>query len=78
MGEASTKSALADGTALDPLQHELPVEIVQAMNFSTHPCDNFYEYVCGNWIKNAGMCLVERKGFASMSVESSLPRVVCC
>jgi putative endopeptidase len=37
------------------LQTQLPDEVVAAMNFSTHPCDNFYEFVCGNWVKNAAI-----------------------
>jgi hypothetical protein len=56
--EASTSSSTAmrgNGVLAesDIIKNKLPAEVVAAMNFSTHPCDNFYEYVCGNWVRDA-------------------------
>ncbi|KAJ8320250.1 hypothetical protein KUTeg_001837 [Tegillarca granosa] len=25
--------------------------VIKNIDFSVHPCDNFYEYACGGWMK---------------------------
>ena len=36
----------------DPRAAELPPEVARSMNFSAEPCADFYQYVCGSWLKN--------------------------
>lgn len=40
-------------TFLASLPKEFPESVTTSMNFSVDPCTNFFEYSCGNWIKQA-------------------------
>ncbi|RHY71407.1 hypothetical protein DYB34_012881, partial [Aphanomyces astaci] len=32
---------------------ELPESVTKLIDYGTHPCDDFYQYACGAWYKNA-------------------------
>jgi len=50
--EARAATVLAEAGHAN-LEQQLPADVAKCMNFSTHPCDNFYEFVCGNWVRDA-------------------------
>ena len=55
---------------LTPACVQVSSSIYSGMNYSTNPCDDFYEYVCGRWIKTN----IIPKGHSSWSTTKELSR----
>lgn len=45
-GDSGEDVCLTDGCI------QLSAQIAASLNQSVDPCDNFYEFSCGNWIRN--------------------------
>lgn len=61
-----------DSLCLSSACIELSHTISSSMNQSIHPCDNFYEFVCGRWKQIHLM----PKGYSSWSVTSDLTQKI--
>jgi hypothetical protein len=55
---------------LTPACVQVSSSIHSGMNYTTNPCDDFYEFVCGRWIKTN----IIPKGHASWSTTKELSR----
>ncbi|ORY96810.1 hypothetical protein BCR43DRAFT_492298 [Syncephalastrum racemosum] len=62
-----TNSSNINGVCNTPACVESAKDILSFIDFNTHPCDDFYQYTCGAWLKNHAV--PDDKGFISVIVD---------
>ena len=48
----SSKNTAEQGVCNDPECVQIAARIIETMDREVDPCNNFYEYACGSWIRN--------------------------